>query len=338
MGTNDPELSESREDSLCAIPVEASYSWAPFVRPPKFQHRWTRHIILFVITLGTTTVAGAMAYSGFQSVAEVSGPFGVVAAAGAPSLWSLLAHGLWYSLPVLLILGSHEFGHYALCRVHDVNATLPYFIPAPAPPLIMGTFGAVIRIREAFPSKRALFDIGVAGPIAGFIVLVPFLYWGIALSRIVPVTHDAGTLYFGEPLLYKAFAWLHFGTIPAGYDVSLHPMAFAAWWGMLATALNLMPFGQLDGGHVIYSVVGPRAWWISVGTLIAAGLLTFQSISWISMTVLMVGMAFFLGFRHPRVIDEDTPLDPRRRLIALFAVVIFILCFTPVPIETLFGH
>jgi len=205
--------------------------------------------------------------------------------------------------------------------------------------LITGTFGAVIRIREAFPSKKALFDIGVAGPIAGFVMLLPLLFWGVSLSQLVPVTHGDDMIYFGEPLLYKLAAWLHFGTIPSGYDVSIHPMAFAAWWGMLATALNLMPFGQLDGGHIVYSVMKrPRQAAIaSVVTLIAAALLTTRSLSWISMLVIMVLMALFLGLQHPRVIDEETPLGPGRRLLAVFALVMFILCFTPVPIQTFIG-
>jgi membrane-associated protease RseP (regulator of RpoE activity) len=286
--------------------------------------------VLLLLTFLTTTFAGAVAYAGFEQslgLFERTRLFSV----------GFLAHGLWYSIPVLLILGSHEFGHYVLCRVHDVDATLPYFIPAPPVVLITGTLGAVIRIRQAFPSKRALFDIGVAGPIAGFVVLVPLLYWGIGLSQVVPVSHGEGMIYFGEPLLYKAMAWLHFGSIPDGYDVTIHPMAFAAWWGMLATALNLMPFGQLDGGHVVYSLVGRRAAGVSVATLIVAALLTTLSVSWISMMVMMVVMAVVLGLHHPRVIDEDTPLDGGRRVLAVFALVIFIVCFTPVPIQTFFG-
>jgi membrane-associated protease RseP (regulator of RpoE activity) len=286
--------------------------------------------VLFLVTLVTTTVSGALAYAGFQQSLGLLDRTSIFSPA-------FLAHGLWYSVPVLLILGAHEFGHYALCRFHDVDATLPYFIPAPPFLLITGTLGAVIRIREAFPSKRVLFDIGVAGPIAGFVALVPLLYWGISLSQLVPVSHGDGMIYFGEPLLYKAMAHLHFGSIPDGYDVSIHPMAFAAWWGMLATALNLMPFGQLDGGHVVYSLVGRRAAVVSVATLAAAAVLTTRSLSWISMMVMMVVMAVFLGLHHPRVIDEDTPLDPGRRLVAVFAFVMFVLCFTPIPIQTFFA-
>lgn len=307
------------------LPFDARYDWQP---QPKFQHRYWLHLLLFLVTLVSTTLAGASAYAGFQQSVGID---------PRVDLWSLnfWAPGLWYSIPVLLILGAHEFGHYVLCRVHDVDATLPYFIPAPLP-VITGTLGAVIRIREAFPSKRALFDIGVAGPIAGFVVLLPLLYWGVSLSELVPVSQSDDMIYFGEPLLYQFAAWLHFGAIPDGYDTSIHPMAFAAWWGMLATALNLLPFGQLDGGHVIYSLVKRRgqAAALSAATLVAAALLTTRSLSWVSMLVMMVIMALLLGLHHPRVIDEETALGASRRLVALFALVMFILCFTPVPIQT----
>ena len=313
------------------FPSDTRYVWPPVPRL-KFQHRYWKHVALFLITFATTTFAGAIAYAGFEQSLGMAHRLRLGSAA-------FLLPGLWYSVPVLLILGAHEFGHYILCRVHDVDATLPYFIPAPPIILITGTFGAVIRIREAFPSKRALFDIGVAGPIAGFLMLLPMLYWGVTLSHLVPITHGEDMIYFGEPLLYKFAAWLHFGRIPAGYDVTIHPMAFAAWWGMLATALNLLPFGQLDGGHIVYSMVPRRrqAAAVSVVTLVAAALLTTRSAAWISMLVVMLVMALALGVQHPRVIDEDMPLDPGRRLLGLFALAMFILCFTPVPIQTFLG-
>lgn len=306
------------------IDVLEGLPWQP---PPKFQHRYWIHLLLLVLTLVTTTWAGSDFYEGFRQSAGLVPERSWVA---------FLLGGLWFSLPVLTILGAHEFGHYFLCRIHDVDATLPYFLPAP-PPLITGTLGAVIRIREHFPSKAALFDIGIAGPIGGFLMLLPFLFWGVHLSVVVPVMPSDSAIYFGEPLLYKAASWVSFGRIPEGYDVSIHPMAFAAWWGLLATALNLMPFGQLDGGHVIYSLIGRRARVLSIATLVAACVLVAFSLSWISMTVVMLIMAFTMGLNHPRVVDEDTPLDPRRRLMALLALLMFILCFTPVPIQTFFG-
>jgi membrane-associated protease RseP (regulator of RpoE activity) len=281
---------------------------------PKFQHRYGLHVLLFLLTLLTATIAGASPREGATFV-------------------QTFLSGLWYSLPILAILAAHEFGHYVYCRRHNVDATLPYFIPAP-PFFIAGTLGAVIRIKEAFPSKKALFDIGVAGPIAGFVVLVPLLYWGVTMSEL-QYGHptDANMLYLGEPLLYQAVERLYFGALPEHADVLLHPMAFAAWFGMFATALNLLPFGQLDGGHIVYSVLGRRSWYVSAATLVAAIVLTFISLSWILMTVMMLVMAVFLGFRHPRILDEHVPLDGTRKLVAFLALVIFVVCFTPVPIS-----
>ena len=295
--------------------------------PQKFRHRYWVHILWFIATLASTTWAGWGNYVGFRyslgaaSLSDLSG-----------FRWYL---GLIYAVPMLLILGAHEFGHYYYCRKHNVDASLPYFLPTP-PFVFTGTFGAVIRIREGFPSMRALFDIGVAGPIAGFVVLIPFLYWGVTLSQVEKIPQAADMIYFGEPLLFKAMAKWHFGTLPPGTDVILHPMGFAAWFGMLATAMNLLPFGQLDGGHIAYAVFGPRARYISLATLILTVLLVFKSFSWISLAIIMLAMAFFLGVRHPTVIGEGAPLDTNRKLIAVLALVIFALCFTPVPIQTFF--
>jgi membrane-associated protease RseP (regulator of RpoE activity) len=217
-----------------------------------------------------------------------------------------------------------------------VDATLPFYLPAP-PIFLTGTFGAVIRIREPFPSKRALFDIGVAGPIGGFLALVPLLYLGVAMSHLQRFEPNTDVIYFGEPLLIKAMIWLRFGERLGGMDVVLHPVGFAAWLGMLVTALNLLPFGQLDGGHIMYAVLGKRAARVSVATVAATALLTLHSVSWAATTIMMLAMAYFLGFRHPKIVDEHVPLDGRRRLVAIGALIIFALCFTPVPIETFFG-
>ena len=311
--------------SLARLETEPGlpYAWAPPPPRPKFQHRYGRHIVLFVATFLTTTYAQSFLifFLALGNGVFVPGVFG----------WQAFVGGLWYSIPLLTILAAHEFGHYFACRYYNVDATLPYFLPAPI--VLTGTFGAVIRIREAFPSKQALFDIAVAGPIAGFVVLLPFLVLGVWLSGTAPVTE--GSLYFGEPLLFKALERLRFGDLGTEMDSVLHPMGFAAWFGMLATALNLLPFGQLDGGHISYSLFGRRASYVSMATLLRAVALTVVSASWITMTIMMLVMAFFLGFRHPRIVDEHVPLTGGRRVVALIALVIFIICFTPVPIEIL---
>lgn len=299
-------------------------SFAPPPRPPKFGGRLWLHILLLLLTIGTTTVAGALHYAAFASEFERR----VV-----PLDWHLLLRGFWYSGTLLAILGAHEMGHYVYCRRYDVDATLPFFIPMPPFLFLTGTLGAVIKIREAFPSRKVLFDIGIAGPIAGFVLLVPALFYGLTLSNIVPGPTEGTVLSLGEPLLFKWATHLVFGTIQDGYTVNMHPMVFAAWFGLLATALNLLPFGQLDGGHITYSTLGRFAAPISLATVSGCVVMTFLSTSWLFMTVMMLVMLVTLGPRHPRVIYEHEPLGSGRIALAFFALVMLILCFTPTPIE-----
>jgi membrane-associated protease RseP (regulator of RpoE activity) len=302
--------------------VDTTGVWHP---PAKFQDRGWLHVLLFMLTLASTTLVGAAQYAGFLD--DFAGSTQLPMPLGA-----LYLRGFWYSTTILLILGCHEMGHYLACRYYDVDASLPFFLPAPV--LMTGTLGAFIRIREPIPQKRMLFDIGIAGPIAGFLVAVPALLLGLAMSRVVAMPADAsGMVELGEPLLFKAAAWLFFGTPPAGYSINMHPMAFAAWFGLLATALNLFPIGQLDGGHVSYAVLGPKSTYVTYATVFAAIGLTYFSLSWIVWTVLTVAMLAVFGSRHPRVFDEDVPLDRTRLLLALLALVIFVLCFTPAPIQ-----
>src|SRR5688500_2768267 len=188
----------------------------------RFQHKTWKHVLLFVATLVTTTMAGACHYEAFVS------DFNRVPV--TPDLSGFLLNGLWYSVTILAILGAHEFGHYYLCRKYNVDATLPYFLPAP---LLTGTLGAVIRIREPFPTRTALFDIGVAGPIGGFIVLVPALFIGMMLSKLTtepPIS--AGLVALGEPMLFRLAERLVFGALPEGQALNIHPIVFAAWFGM----------------------------------------------------------------------------------------------------------
>jgi membrane-associated protease RseP (regulator of RpoE activity) len=282
------------------------------------------HVTLFLLTLLVTTVVGASHYASYIS------EFG-----RRPVTFNLgsLVDGLWYSATLLGILGAHEMGHYYFCRRYNVDATLPYFLPAPIP--LTGTLGAVIRIREAFPTRTVLFDIGVGGPIAGFVVLVPALFIGMAMSSVTPSPTGAGVFYLGEPLLFQWAAWLNFGTIPPSQTINIHPMVFASWFGMLATALNLLPFGQLDGGHITYATLDRWSTPISIATVLIAVLMTYNSSSWLFMTMMMLLMLVLLGPRHPRVIDEQQPLAPGRRVVFVLAAIIFIICFTPVPIDTL---
>jgi membrane-associated protease RseP (regulator of RpoE activity) len=289
--------------------------------PRKFQDRRWLHVTLLVLTLASTTLLGVDRYLSYAS------DFGRQPIAISSVL---ILQGLWYSATVLLILGAHELGHYLACRYYQVDASLPYFIPMPL--VLTGTLGAFIRIREPIPTKRMLFDIGIAGPLAGFAIAVPALFVGVALSPVVQVP-DNLELRIGKPLLFQMASWLAWGSLPEGHFLNLHPMAWAAWFGLLATALNLFPIGQLDGGHISYAVLGRRSTMVTLGSICAAIVLTFFSMSWAMWTFLLVAMTLALGPRHPRTIDEDIPLDRTRIWLSVLALVVFILCFTPNPIE-----
>jgi membrane-associated protease RseP (regulator of RpoE activity) len=322
MGSSDPDFDLPVFDPVPEQP--------PVVIPPTPSYRlrreplW-RYVILFVLTVLSTTQAGGMHYASFTVAFSEQIP--------RIPLFSLLLHGLWYSLSILAILGCHELGHYFACRYYRVDSSRPYFLPMPF--LLTGTLGAFIRIRAPIPGKRALFDIGIAGPIAGFLVALPVLLIGMHLSNVVklPTSFRGEVFELGEPLLFRAAERLTFGTIPDGYSVNMHPMAFAAWFGMLATALNLFPIGQLDGGHISYAVFGRRSTAVTMVMVPCLIGLSFVSTSWVVWTVLTIGMLLLFGPRHPRVIDEEIPLDKYRMWLAAFALLMFALCFTPAPIQ-----
>jgi membrane-associated protease RseP (regulator of RpoE activity) len=305
------------------MPPEApapAFIWTP---RPKFQDRRWLHVLLLLLTIATTTFAGADHYAGFLSdfvQRDLPMAFG-----------SLYLRGFWYSGTILAILGCHELGHYFACRYYDVDASLPFFLPAPLP--LTGTLGAFIRIREPIPSKRMLFDIGIAGPIAGFVVAVPALFIGLAMSHVAQLPADFSGVDLGEPLLFKFAAWLIWGQQADGYSLNMHPIAFAAWFGLLATALNLFPIGQLDGGHISYAVLGRKSSNVTLVMISVAVVLTYFSTSWLVWTGLMIGMLFMFGRHHPRTYDEEEPLDRTRMILAGVALIMFILCFTPAPIQ-----
>ncbi len=251
-------------------------------------------------------------------------------------VWSapaLLATGLRLSLPTVLILLCHELGHYLACRYYGYPVSPPYFLPAP---FGLGTLGAFIRIGAPVRSKRELFDIGAAGPLAGFVVLLPFLFWGVAASRPVPLPPppegiaEMLLLVPGQSLGLSLATWATHGPLPEGYILDLHPFALAGWVGLLATALNLLPLGQLDGGHILYSIAGPRH--RRLGIVLWSGLLVLGLLwpGWVLWCLVILA----LGLRHPPVADERRPLDLRRRAIAALLVLIFLFSFAPVPLAT----
>ena len=315
-----PEGSGPPEPLFFTDPFDTSFRLPP--RPPKFRGRVWLHVLLLALTVVTTMLAGAGHYAAFIS------DFGRHdVSVDLP----MLLHGFWYSGTLLAILGAHEMGHYLLCRRYNVDATLPYFIPIPIN--LTGTLGAVIKIREQFPTRRILFDIGVAGPIAGFAVLVPALFYGMSLSNIVDAPTKGSGLSLGEPLLFRLAVHLFFGRVPDGSTVNMHPMVFAAWFGMLATYWNLLPFGQFDGGHLTYATFGRRSRWISLATVAAAVAMVYVSLSWLVMTIMMVLMLKFFGLSHPPVLNDYETLPANRFVVAVVALIIFVLCFMPVPFE-----
>ena len=245
----------------------------------------------------------------------------------------LIAHGdfhvlsgLSFSIPLLLILLAHEAGHYIACQFWRVDASLPYFLPSP---LLLGTFGAFIRIRSPIYTRRSLFDIGASGPFAGFVVLTPFLVAGVAMSRVMHGAPAGDSVVFGAPLLFRFVEWLRFGSVPAG-AIALHPIAMAAWTGLLATAMNLLPMGQLDGGHILYAAAGERWHRIVAGSfvLVLVGLGFFYKAWWLWAVVM-----FLLGRRHPLVYDQ-TPLRKTRLTQVAAAFILLLLSLAVVPVST----
>ncbi len=293
----------------------------------KFQDRVWLHVLLLLLTIASTTLVGIGHYLGYQS--------NYLPAKLPAFSFGLVVRGLWYSVTVLAILGCHEMGHYLACRYYDVDASLPFFLPMPL--VLTGTFGAFIRIREPIPTKSMLFDIGFAGPIAGFLVAVPALFLGIAMSHIARLPADFSGYDLGEPLLFKLATKILWGTIPEGYSLNMHPIAFAAWFGLLATAWNLIPAGQLDGGHIAYSVFGRRSTYLTFIMIGGGGVLSFFSANWIAWTILMIGMLAVFGPRHPPTIDEHVPLDRTRTILAIVALAMLALSFTPVPLREIIG-
>lgn len=294
---------------------------ALLVRP--YRRLWL-HILLFILTAFTTVAVGALFAWSFQQ-----GIAGLDLWRSFSAIWKdpqLLFSGIAFSAAVLAILLAHEMGHYLACRHYGVAATYPYFIPAPT---IIGTLGAFIRIKSAIASRRALFDIGIAGPLAGFAVTLPVLIAGVLLSRPVLPPTDSDTIHFTSPLLLVILQKL-FHFVSPEQALSLHPLAVAAWVGLFATALNLLPIGQLDGGHILYAVMGERHRPISHVFAVALLPLTYltQWYGWLAISAVLL----ILGMRHPAIFDP-VPLDANRRWLALLALAIFIVCFVPNPLN-----
>lgn len=271
------------------------------------------HILLFGLTFLSTLSVGAL-HEGVNIFAEPS----------------KLYRGLPFSATLLVILSAHELSHYYYSRRHHVEATLPYFIPAPT---LFGTFGAFIKMKSPITTRTALMEIGASGPIAGFIVSVMASAAGLAYSEVIMTTKLAeGSVMLGDPIIFKALSLLIIGPLPDTQDIVLHPVAFAGWIGFFVTSLNLIPVGQLDGGHIAYAVLGDvheKLSKILIGVLAVLGAFVFEG--WLVWAVLLV----ILGLRHPPIIHADIPLDPSRKRIGMISLAIFIITFMPVPITIL---
>jgi membrane-associated protease RseP (regulator of RpoE activity) len=299
---------------------------SPFARtlPVSWPRYWWVNVTCVIATLISTTVFGSALVISFrlrQSLDLDQVWHGYVRLLhGDPAVWL----GLEFSVPLLLILLAHELGHYLQCRHWRVDATLPYFLPSPT---LFGTFGAFIRIKSPILSRRSLFDIGIAGPLAGFAVLVPFLVVGVALSQSLPAAPE-GAFAFSSPLAVLLLEKIFFPhTAPA--KILLHPMAMAAWTGLLATAINLLPVGQLDGGHLVYATFGPRVHKVVSTVLVGIlAVLGFWYWTWWAWALVL----FFFGRRHPLVYDHA--LLPTSRLqLMLLAGIIFLLSFSIIPVR-----
>lgn len=269
-------------------------------------------LLLLMLTFITTTISGAF----FEGANPFKAPMDFF-------------QGLSFSVPFLLILGTHELGHFFASRYHGVSTTLPIFIPGPPVPPMIGTFGAVIKIKSPITTRRALIDIGAAGPLAGFVVALFVTAWGVKLSWFVPTTPPSGeTINLGSSVAFHAIGYMVHGPIPEGLDLFVHPMAFAGWLGLFVTSINLLPLGQLDGGHLVYAVTARRHRFISMAfvvILIILGLKTWPG--WLVWAVLIS----FIGLRHPPTRDAALPLDAKRKAICWTNLVVFILTFTPAP-------
>lgn len=295
---------EGQEAVIVAMP-------AVFAPAPS---RWQLNLLLFILTVLATLLTGATYHEDFTG--------------------QNLPREIWlgwpFSLSLLSILGAHEMGHYIAARYHGAPVTLPYFIPFPFSPI--GTMGAIIRLKAPLKNRRALLDMGVAGPLAGMAVAIPVLLYGLATSGVGPP--PSGIYYQeGNSILYALFKRLIFGQwLPSGgLDVQLNMVAWAGWVGLLVTALNLIPVGQLDGGHVLYTLLGKRAAAVFWPAILA--LVTFALFYNVPMWWVWGGLLFLLGRQYAVPLDDVTRLDRSRRLIAIFAVVLFVLIFMPDPLQ-----
>ncbi|MCS7164060.1 MAG: site-2 protease family protein [Thermodesulfovibrio sp.] len=267
-------------------------------------------LILFIATIFTTLFAGAL----HQGINLLKEPL---------RFWE----GYPFSISIMTILLGHELGHYFASKAHNTKATLPYFIPAPS---IIGTFGAFIKMKSPIFTRKALIDIGATGPIVGFVLSVIASIIGLKMSKIIPINQEEEFFILGDSILFSLLVRLTLGNIPEGQDVLLHSVAFAGWIGLFVTSMNLLPVGQLDGGHIAYALFGRWHYYISRSILfIIAALGVFYWYGWIVWALLLV----FLGVDHPPILIWENRLSTGRKIIGVLSLIIFILTFIPTPFK-----
>jgi membrane-associated protease RseP (regulator of RpoE activity) len=268
------------------------------------------HIILFILTFLSTLTAGAL-QKGVNIFKEPS----------------KITEGLPFSGTLMTILLFHEFSHYIASKKHHTKATLPYFIPAPS---LIGTFGAFIKMKSPIITRKALIDIGASGPIAGFIVSVVASFIGLNMSEIVHTKNIEGAIKLGDSILFSFISKLVIGVPPEGHDILLHPVAFAGWIGLFVTSLNLIPIGQLDGGHIAFALLGNKHKYLSIFLVITLAFLgIFYWEGWALWAVLML----ILGIKHPPILYWEFPINSKRRFIGFISLLIFIVTFIPEPFK-----
>ncbi len=267
------------------------------------------NLILFILTVLSTFAAGSFMEN--QNIFE--NPL-------------LIYKGATFAVPLLLILLFHEFGHYIMSRRSRIKVSLPYFIPGPT---ILGTFGAIIRSKSPFKNRKELLDVGATGPIAGFVISILALIFGLQASQVVQNLPGQGII-LGDSLAFKLISWLVLKNVPEGYDVLLSPMAFAGWAGLLVTMLNLLPIGQLDGGHIAYALFGKNQ--KAIAQIIVLSLIPLGFFLWYGWFVWLV-LAFIIKRAHPPTLNDAIPLDNKRKIVGWISFLIFVLCFSPVPIK-----
>jgi len=285
------------------------------------------NIILFLATIFSTFFVGIILAANFLLSEVISSDIEIKQSIEVFQNPDIILLAIAYSATLMGILLAHELGHYLTCRHYKILATLPYFIPAPT---IIGTFGAFIRIKSPITEKKALFDIGIAGPLSGFFLSLPALIYGLSVSKVTPSIPSKETIVFGDPLILQIIVKLIFKNIPLESGIILHPVAFAGWIGILVTSFNLFPVGQLDGGHIAYSILGKKAFIIArVFFILFIVLGVFFWIGWFIWAFII----FLMGLKHPRIIDEKTPLSFKRKLLSVLILIIFVFSFMPAPIK-----